>query len=146
MTVNMTTTAAENTRLNGGNLYGVGVLDEAKKMPTVDTSGRFKTKNKKHSSKLIKNWHIQDFAITSLYIQITWHYLPMSQSRRLNISRLVYERWLSMTGRLNCYVIGQYGFQQSRGKMHVADYWEHEYKDVHMEDLNEYVEHMRLFA
>lgn len=146
MMVNMTTATAQNTMLNGGNLYAAPLSDKTKKMPTVDTSGRFKTKNKKHDTKLIKKWHIQDFAITSLYIQISWHQLPVGQCRTLNVSRRVYERWLYATGRLNCYVVGPHGIKKATGKMHVADYWEHEYKEVHMEDLDEYVTHMQLLA
>jgi len=35
----------------------------AKKMPTVDTSGRFKTKNKKHVAKLNNISHMQGFSV-----------------------------------------------------------------------------------
>lgn len=36
------------------NPHRIRISDGAKKMPTVDTSGRFKTKNKKHDTKIIK--------------------------------------------------------------------------------------------
>ena len=146
MTVNMTTQAVQMATLMGGNLYAAPLSDETKKMPTVDTSGRFKTKNKKHEAKIIKKWHIQDFQITSLYIQVNGHALPMGQTQRLNIRRYDIDNWLRRTGRLSWYVMGKYGIRKYKGQMHPADYWEHECAEVLMEDLDEYIRQSELIA
>lgn len=146
MTVNMTTQAGQMTGLMGGNLYAAPLSDKAKKMPTVDTSGRFKTKNKKHEAKIRKNWHIQDFQITSLYIQVNWHNLPMGQCQTLNIRRYDIDNWLKRTGRLNWYVMGRYGIKKYKGQMHASDYWAHESADVLMEELDEYIRQSGLIA
>lgn len=45
----------------------VGVM--AKKMPVVDTSGRFKTKNKKHNAKIAKKYHTAFFNVSKLFIE-----------------------------------------------------------------------------
>lgn len=41
----------------------------AKKMPVVDTDGRFKTKNKKHDTKIIKKRELEHFGQSRLFVQ-----------------------------------------------------------------------------
>lgn len=43
--------------------------NRAKKMPVVDTSGRFKTKNKKHDTKVNKNLNIKYQEKSRLFVQ-----------------------------------------------------------------------------
>lgn len=54
---------------NRGNTIQSGVEIGAKKMPVVDTDGRFKTKNKKHDTKIIKNRDLEQFGQSRLFVQ-----------------------------------------------------------------------------
>lgn len=58
-----------NTRKNRGNDLQSRVAAYAKKMPVVDTDGRFKTKNKKHDTKIIKNRDLEYFGQSRLFVQ-----------------------------------------------------------------------------
>lgn len=55
-------------RIAANQLYG-GVPVMSKKMPVVDTDGRFKTKNKKHSAKIIKKHNMVGFSVSKLFIE-----------------------------------------------------------------------------
>ena len=46
-----------------------GLQVGAKKMPDVDTTGRFKTKNKKHSAKIIKKSNMVFITLSKLLIE-----------------------------------------------------------------------------
>ena len=48
---------------------GKGLQVRAKKMPDVDTTGRFKTKNKKHSAKIIKKSNMVFITLSKLFIE-----------------------------------------------------------------------------
>lgn len=46
------------------------VSGRAKKMPVVDTDGRFKTKNKKHEAKITKKRNKEIFKMSKLFIEL----------------------------------------------------------------------------
>ncbi|HEY9177429.1 MAG TPA: hypothetical protein VIN07_07040 [Flavipsychrobacter sp.] len=54
---------------NRGNAMQSGLEAGAKKMPVVDTSGRFKTKNKKHDTKIVKIRELEQFGQSRLFVQ-----------------------------------------------------------------------------
>ena len=54
---------------NRGNAIQSGLKAGAKKMPVVDTSGRFKTKNKKHDTKIVKIRELEQFGQSRLFVQ-----------------------------------------------------------------------------
>lgn len=54
---------------NRGNAIQSGLSVRSKKMPVVDTDGRFKTKNKKHDTKIIKNRDTEHFGQSRLFVQ-----------------------------------------------------------------------------
>lgn len=54
---------------NRGNAIQSGLEVGAKKMPVVDTSGRFKTKNKKHDTKIVKIRDLEQFGQSRLFVQ-----------------------------------------------------------------------------
>ncbi len=56
-------------RKNRRNAILSGFEAGAKKMPVVDTDGRFKTKNKKHDTKVIKIRDLEQFGQSRLFVQ-----------------------------------------------------------------------------
>ena len=54
---------------NRGNAIQSGVEIRAKKMPVVDTDGRFKTKNKKHDTKIKNILNVEIFNRSRLFIE-----------------------------------------------------------------------------
>lgn len=121
---------------------GVRVSVGAKKRPVVDTDGRFKTKNKKHEAKITKKWNIEDFHIEMLYVHISWHPLPIGQSRELQLCRQQLEQWLNDTGRLDWCMEGYDGegdMEVFAGSMAIDDYWENAEYDVKLKDLKDYI-------
>lgn len=122
---------------------GISLSDKAKKMPDVDTRGRFKTKNKKHNAKITKFWNIEDFAISLLHVQISWHRLPMGQTKQLELCRPCFEQWLTDNKRLE-WCIGIHDdiglMEQVTGTMAVDDYWENAEYEVKLKDLKDYVQ------
>lgn len=120
----------------------VRVSGKAKKMPVVDTDGRFKTKNKKHDAKITKKLNIQDFSIEMLYIHISWHMLPVGRLSELSICRQQYEQWLENTGKLDWYMEGydgEGGMEPMAGTMAIDDYWENAEYEVKRADLLQYI-------
>lgn len=125
-----------------GNPLGVSFSDKAKKMPDVDTRGRFKTKNKKHNAKITKFWNIEDFQISLLHVQLYWHTLPMGQTKQLELCRPCFEQWLADNNRLE-WSIGLYDdteeLERVHGIMAVDDYWDNAEYEVKLKDLKDYV-------
>lgn len=56
-------------KITSKNQPGVLLGEMAKKMPVVDTDGRFKTKNKKHSAKIIKKSNMVFITFSKLFIE-----------------------------------------------------------------------------
>ncbi len=124
----------------GGNLG-------AKKMPTVDTSGRFKTKNKKHEAKIAKNLIIEDFRVGLLNISVDWYRDDFVQTESLFLCKPCFEQWLNDTGRLDWCKdglddVGEY--IQDHTTMPVDDYWEHADYEQKLKDLKRYIAEERL--
>lgn len=59
----------KSTSKNARNPFQVGVSGRAKKMPVVDTNGRFKTKNKKHDTKIENILNVEIFNRSRLFIE-----------------------------------------------------------------------------
>ena len=59
----------KNAGKNARNPVQERVLDRAKKMPVVDTDGRFKTKNKKHDTKIKNILNVEIFNRSRLFIE-----------------------------------------------------------------------------
>lgn len=114
----------------------------AKKMPTVDTSGRFKTKNKKHSTKVTKNLQIEDFRIGIIHISVDWVFDTDANCETLYICRQCFEQWLDDTGKLESYAelndwTGDY--LQDHNAMAVEEYWDNEDYTTKIRDLKRYI-------
>ncbi|MCB9047229.1 MAG: hypothetical protein H6550_13935 [Chitinophagales bacterium] len=132
----------ESLRKKNGNPLGVSLSGNAKKMPDVDTRGRFKTKNKKHNAKITKNWNIEDFEIRVLYVQVLWHALPMGQTQQLEVCRPCFEQWLGEQGRLDWCMEGldtDHTPELISGIMAIDDYWENVEYEVKRKDLRDYI-------
>ena len=56
-------------RKNDKKPFGTRLSVGTKKMPDVDTSGRFKTKNKKHDTKIIKKRNMEIFEKSRMYVE-----------------------------------------------------------------------------
>ena len=56
-------------RKNRENNLQARLTADAKKMPVVDTDGRFKTKNKKHDTKILKKRDLEYFGQSKLFVQ-----------------------------------------------------------------------------
>lgn len=119
---------------------GNTLSDKAKKMPTVDTSGRFKTKNKKHEAKIKKLSDIADFSTSMLHVQVDiW---TSKETRQIELCRPCFEQWLNDTGRLDWCMEGydSEGTQsQLYGTMAIDDYWENAEYEVKCKDLADYM-------
>lgn len=59
----------DHRKKNRGNAIQSGLGVGTKKMPVVDTSGRFKTKNKKHDTKIVKIRDLEQFGQSRLFVQ-----------------------------------------------------------------------------
>jgi|GEM_PF-4711142 len=130
----------EMLRKNYENPLQVSLSDKAKKMPDVDTRGRFKTKNKKHNAKITKKWNIEDFAISMLYVHVSWHRLPMGQTQQLELCRPCFEQWLEYNNRLDWCMEGDEDvFGQTSGAMAIDDYWDNAEYEVKLKDLEDYI-------
>lgn len=127
---------------------GIRVVSGAKKMPVVDTDGRFKTKNKKHSTKITKKNNIKDFELDMLYVHVSWHTMPVGQLRQLQLCRQQYEQWLASSGRLDWYMEEHdmvNVLAQVYGTMAIDEYWECAEYDVKCKDLYCYITAKNLF-
>lgn len=114
----------------------------AKKMPVVDTSGRFKTKNKKHEAKITKNLLIEDFRTGLLNISVDWCWNTAIQTEVLFLSKPCFEQWLDDTGRLDwCKEsIDYWGeYVQEAYTMLSDDYWDHADYEIKLKDLKAYI-------
>lgn len=56
-------------RKNDKKPLGTRLSVGTKKMPVVDTSGRFKTKNKKHDTKIVKKRNMEIFDKSRMYVE-----------------------------------------------------------------------------
>ena len=63
--------------------------------------GPFKTKNKKHDPKLIKNIQIESFSDTTLFLSIVYALPAGCQKQALQVRRGDFELWLYQTCRLD---------------------------------------------
>lgn len=118
------------------------VLSRAKKMPTVDTSGRFKTKNKKHSTKVTKNLQIEDFRIGIIHISIDWAFDTDDTCETLYVCRQCFEQWLGDTGKLEGYAeytewAGDH--MQDHNAMAIEAYWDNADHTTKIKDLKRYI-------
>lgn len=118
------------------------VLSGAKKMPTVDTSGRFKTKNKKHSTKVTKNLQIEDFRIGIIHISIDWAFDADDTCETLYVCRQCFEQWLGDTGKLEGYA--EYtewagDRMQDHNAMAIEAYWDNADHTTKIKDLKRYI-------
>lgn len=118
------------------------VLVGAKKMPTVDTSGRFKTKNKKHSTKVTKNLQIEDFRIGVIHISVDWYSTADISAETLYMCRQCFEQWLNDTGKLETYTemtdwTGDY--LQDYSAMAVEEYWDNADYTTKLKHLRQYI-------
>ncbi|MEZ5018372.1 MAG: hypothetical protein R2800_15030 [Flavipsychrobacter sp.] len=114
----------------------------AKKMPTVDTSGRFKTKNKKYDTKITKNLIIEDFRTGLLNISVDWYWNNATEAEALFLCKPCFEQWLNDTGRLDwCKESIDYSgeYVQDVSTLLSEDYWDHADFEVKLKDLKAYI-------
>lgn len=123
-----------------GNARGAYLSGKTKKMPTVDTSGRFKTKNKKHVTKIKNLLDIEDFSMSMLHVTVNvW---TKDENSEVALCRPCFEQWLSDTGRLDWCMDGfdvEGGHTQYYGSIAIDDYWENADYDVKVKDLRDYM-------
>lgn len=133
----------EKLKRNRSNVRGKKRHNRAKKMPTVDTSGRFKTKNKKHEAKITKKWNIEDFQVSMLFIQLVYCTQDIHSCRTVEVCRPCFEQWLHDTGRLEWCMEGYdsegSSIGQAYGTMAIDDYWENAEYEVKVKDLETYM-------
>lgn len=118
------------------------VIALKRKMPTVDTSGRFKTKNKKHDTKVQNLLQVEDFSIRMLFVQVSWFQPDMEVCRLTDICRPCFEQWLMDTGRLDWCLdnFDQYGeLTEDCGTMALEEYWNTAEYDLKCKDLKDYM-------
>lgn len=119
----------------------------AKKMPVVDTSGRFKTKNKKHITKVTKNIQIIQYQTCMLDTRLYCYALHSGQLMRLSVGKQTFEQWLHDNGKLNWQMTGQGDddtLVQLYGTMPADDYWDNTPQTLHLQDIADYITTHRL--
>lgn len=134
--------------------YGVWMFDvrlgncvfyPLKKNAHCGNNGPFKTKNKKHVAKLVKNIIIDMVSTTATHVLVEWTAPGLKENQHLEINRFGFEQWLYETCRLDWCLHELSSHQSEDSKaMSTDNYWLYGDYGVQYNDLITYIVEHRL--